>query len=160
MKLSRLACAALPLALVASVGGATAVEARPPSAQHRGGGCQERGAGYRDVKMDTIGQTWAVDFGVDTPLGAGPFVATIRFDSTSKAVIVVTKGPGTLQGLTQNITYTSTRLRPCQYAITWHEPKTGAYVTQVEDFTARRVYDNILYGTKFFHMTGKLSRVR
>ncbi|MFC5719402.1 hypothetical protein ACFP1Z_04275 [Streptomyces gamaensis] len=160
MKLSRLVRAAVPVALVMCTVAAPAAEARRPAAPRQGSACHERGQGYEDARVPALGQTWTVDFGVDTPLGPGPFVATIAYHSTSRATIVVTKAQGSLMGLTQDITYTSTRLRPCQYAITWHEPVTGVYVTQVEDYARHRVYDSIVNGTKMIHMTGTFYRTR
>ncbi|MCD9145652.1 MoaF-related domain-containing protein [Streptomyces albireticuli] len=152
MKFSRLAYTAVPLVLAASVAGATAVEARPPSRPNE---CRDRGPGYTDATVPAVGQTWTADFGVDTPIGKGPFLTTITFRSATAATIKVIKGPGTLTGLTQQITYSTTRLRACQYAVAWHEPISGVYVTQVEDYARHRTFDTILNGTQFFHMTGK-----
>lgn len=158
MKFSRLICVAVPLALAVCAAGAPPAGARPPVVSRDGSDCPAWERGYEDATVPAIGQTWTADFGVDTPLGPGPFVATIAFHSATTATITVAKGPGTLQGLTQDITYASTRLRTCQYALTWHEPVTGVYATQVEDYAEHRVYDTIVNGTRLFHMTGTFYR--
>ncbi|MBH1937680.1 hypothetical protein I5Q34_25985 [Streptomyces sp. AV19] len=165
MKPSRFVCLSAPLALAVFTAGAPAVEAETPTASHHephGSGCHEEGRAsyYKDAAVPALGQTWTVDFGPDNPIGPGTFAATITFDSRTKATIKVTQGPANLKGLTQDITYTSTRLRPCQYAVTWHEPKTGVYATQVEDYGAHRVYDSLVDGTKMMHMTGTFYRTR
>ncbi|MCC3766990.1 hypothetical protein [Streptomyces sp. UNOC14_S4] len=158
MKFSRFLCAALPLALTVCSISAPLVEAKPPPKERRGPDCAAWERGYEDTTVPTLHETWTVDFGNDTPLGPGPFVATIAFRSATEATIKVVKGPGDLPGLTQDITYTTTRLRPCQYALAWHEPVTGVYTTQVEDYAEHRVYDSIVNGTKLIHMTGTFFR--
>ncbi|MFF4605149.1 hypothetical protein ACFY12_20745 [Streptomyces sp. NPDC001339] len=155
MKLSRLVCVSVLLTSAVFTSGVPAVEAQAPSSQRRDTGCGEGGGEYKDATVPAVGQTWTADFGVDTPLGKGPFLTTITFRSATEATIKVVEGPGTLTGLTQQITYSTTRLRPCQYALSWYEPVSGVYVTQVEDYTEQRVFDTTVNGTQFFHMTGK-----
>ncbi len=162
MKFSRLAYVAIPLTMAWCCASAPSAAARPPSISRGDSDCAAWERGYQDATVPAVGQTWTLDFGVNTPVGPGSFVATIAFTSASQATIKVTQGPGTTQGLTQDITYTSTRLRSCQYALTWHEPKTGLFVTQVEDFSGHRVYDTIVDPAKgtMIHMVGTFFRTR
>ncbi|GAA0403797.1 hypothetical protein [Streptomyces luteireticuli] len=162
MKTSRSICAVVPLTLALCCVGALPAGAGQLPAPRGGVDCGGWEREYEDATIPAVGQTWTLDFGSNTPIGPGPFVATIAFASTTQATIKVTQGPGTTQGLTQDITYTSTRLRPCQYAVTWHEPKTGVFVTQVEDFAEHRAYDTIVDPAKgtMIHMTATFFRSR
>ncbi|MCD9145373.1 MoaF-related domain-containing protein [Streptomyces albireticuli] len=160
MKIARFIRVAVPLSLALCCTGTLPAEAQELPAPRGGVECRGWEREYEDAAMPAVGQTWTLDFGSDTPIGPGPFVATIHFTDESRATIKVTQGPAGTQGLTQDITYTSTRLRPCQYAVTWHEPKTGLFVTQVEDFAQHRAYDTIVDPAKgtMIHMTATFFR--
>ncbi|WP_116209429.1 MoaF-related domain-containing protein [Streptomyces olivoreticuli] len=162
MKFPRFMCAAVPVAFALCCTSAPSAEATPSPTSRGDSECTAWERGYEDATVPAVGQTWTLDFGVNSPVGPGPFVATIAFASASQATIKVVQGPGTYQGLTQDITYTSTRLRSCQYVLTWHEPKTGLFVTQVEDYSEHRAYDTVVDPAKgtMIHFTGTLFRAR
>jgi len=91
------------------------------------------------VALPSLGQTWVADFGNNTPFG--PFAARITFKSRTTASFVVTKGA--FAGSTDSVTYTTTRVRPGLYVVRWHEPKSGADVTHVEDYKRHTVVSSI-----------------
>lgn len=106
--------------------------------------------------LPSVGQTWLADFGDHTIFGA--FAAKITFTSTTQANLLVTKGP--LAGSTDTVTYTATQVRPGLYVVRWHEPKSGAYVTHVEDYFHHTVVASNLFGDQFVELDGTFTRTR
>ncbi|MER7044983.1 MoaF-related domain-containing protein [Streptomyces jumonjinensis] len=157
MRAFRLACVALPFTLAMLTTTAPAVQADPSPAPRQGVKCEKHGQGDPATTVPAIGQTWALNYGDNTPFGPGPFAGTIAFHSATEATLVVTAG--TNAGLTQEITFKTTRLRECLYSLTWHEPITGSYVTQAQDYTLHRVHSSIVLGTQFIQISGTFLRV-
>ena len=160
MKLSRASLAVVPLVLAlgagttAAFGASSGATAAQPAAQAAHDG--SRTGVKTDAVLPSVGQTWRVDFGDETAFG--PFAADITFTSATQLSFVVTKGA--LKGATDTVTYTTTRIRPGLYMVRWHEPKSGAYVTHVEDYSRHTVVSSIVAGTQFVQMDGSLIRVK
>jgi hypothetical protein len=150
IKLSRIGgtTAALVALLAASTG--PAVAGQPAHHDDTHAATLEPGA-----PLPSIGQTWLADFGQDTPFGA--FAAKITFTSPTVASFVVTDGP--LAGSTDTVQYTSTRVRPGLFVVRWHEPKSGANVTHIEDYTHHTVVSSVVAGELTAELDGTFTRV-
>jgi hypothetical protein len=151
IKLSRVGGTILALVagLAATAGTAVAGERAHHDDSH--GTTLEPGA-----PLPSIGQSWLADFGQKTALG--PFAAKITFTSATEATFVVTKGG--LAGSTDTVQYTSTRVRPGLFVVRWHEPKSGADVTQVEDYARHTVVSSIVAGSVTAELDGTFTQVR
>ena len=160
MKLSRASLAVVPLVLAvgagttAAFGASSGATAAQPTTQAAHDGSWT--GVETDAVLPSVGQTWLADFGDHTAFG--PFAAEITFTSATQLSFVITKGA--LQGATDTVTYTTTRIRPGLYLLRWHEPKSGAYVTHVEDYSHYSVVSSIVAGTQFVQMDGSLTRVK
>ncbi|MEH0578588.1 MULTISPECIES: hypothetical protein [Streptomyces] len=159
MKLARASLVAVPLVLALGAGTTAAFgvssDAGAPQPAARPAHDGSRTGVETDAVLPSVGQTWLADFGDDTPFG-GPFAAEITFTSATQLNFVVTKGA--LKGATDSVTYTTTRIRPGLYMVRWHEPKSGANVTHVEDFSQHVVVSSIVAGDQFVQMEGSLTR--
>jgi hypothetical protein len=163
MKLSRASLAVVPLVLALGAGttaafgvsgGATAAQPATQAPQTAPGG--SRTSVETDAVLPSVGHTWLADFGDHTAFG--PFAAKITFTSATQLSFVITKGA--LKGATDTVTYTTTRIRPGLYLVRWREPKSGAYVTHVEDYSHHAVVSSVVAGTQFVQMDGSLTRVK
>lgn len=106
------------------------------------------------ARVPSVGQSWLADFGEDTPFG--PFAAKITFTSADELTFTVTKGA--MNGSTDTMSYTATELRPDVFIVRWHEPKSGAYVTHVEDYGNHTVVSSIVNGDQFVEMDGSFTK--
>ncbi|WP_200309541.1 MoaF-related domain-containing protein [Streptomyces adelaidensis] len=159
MKLSRTSLVTVPLALALAAGTTAAFAASDGS----GGASKSAAVAARDssgsgVETDavlpSVGQTWLADYGDNSALGR--FAAELTFTSATQMTFVVTEG--SLKGETDTVTYTATRIRPGLYMVRWHEPKTGSYVTHVEDYVNHTVVSSAVLGDQSMQMNGSLTR--
>lgn len=105
--------------------------------------------------FEGVGQTWRADFGSDGPWGL--FVNDITFDSDTDLSFVVAEGG--FAGSTDSMPYTHHEIRDGVHILQWHEPKSGAYVTQISDWTNGTVVASIVAGDQFVRMLGTFTRL-
>ena len=56
--------------------------------------------------------------------------------------------------------YTTTQVRPGLFLVRWHENKTGAFVSHVQDWDEGTVTTSIVLGDDFVLMSGTFTKVR
>src|SRR5215467_12158741 len=101
-----------------------------------------------------VGQTWLADF----PEGPwGHFAAELTFDSATYLSFVVTEGPDGFKGLEDAMDYATIQVRPGLFVVRWHEPKSGAYVTHIQDWAAGTVVASIVLDQQFVALNGTLT---
>ncbi|WP_409364201.1 MoaF-related domain-containing protein [Burkholderia sp. Bp8989] len=94
--------------------------------------------------------------GPNTPLGH--FTVEMTFESPTRVSFLVTRGA--IKGRSQNMVYTSAKLRDGLYVVRWTEPDSHDFVTHIEDYTARVCMASSVVGGKFIQLAGTWTRVR
>jgi hypothetical protein len=75
----------------------------------------------KTAQLPSVGETWLADFGPDTPLGH--FTVETTYHSPSRATFLVTGG--VIEGRTETMDYTTTKVRDGLYVVRWTEPEAG-----------------------------------
>ena len=105
--------------------------------------------------LPSVGQTWLADVGPDTPLGH--FTVEITFDTDTRMSFVVTGGA--LEGRTESMDHTATKVRDDLYVVRWSEPEAGDHVTHIEDYTNGACMASSVIGGEFVRLHGTWTRV-
>ncbi len=100
----------------------------------------------REPIVPVVGHTFKFDF--------GKYAFQLHFENVTLLTIAPLKG--STPGPAQEVTISKTEIRPNVYMVTWQE-KSGATVTDVQDFEKGIVYANITEpGNHFEHWKGKI----